>query len=290
MDAPKTTVANATGEKVAIGSGGRRIKGKGRVSLEVIGPYVAPLLFGFVLLTTWEIYVRVNEVPSYLLPGPLLIAETLYKDFWSLWPALVVTVTITLEAFVIAAVGGLLLGMLFTSSRWIERSLFPYAVIMQVTPVVAIAPLIIVWAKDTQVALLICAWLVAFFPVVSNTAVGLNSTDRNLTSLFRLYRASKWQRMCLLKLPSAMPYFLAGLRISGGLALIGAVVAEFVAGTGGAQTGLAYRILESGYRLQIPRMFAALVLISLTGIAIFVALSLVSRYALRHWHESALAD
>ena len=180
--------------------------------------------------------------------------------------------------------------MLFTSSRWIERSLFPYAVILQVTPVVAIAPLIIIWAKDTQVALLICAWLVAFFPVVSNAAVGLNSTDRNLVNLFQLYGASKSQSMWFLKLPSSMPYFLAGLRISGGLALIGAVVAEFVAGTGGTQSGLAYRILESGYRLQIPRMFAALVLISATGILIFLVLSLLSRFILRHWHESAMGD
>lgn len=270
---------------------GKKPKAKGRrLSLESVGAYLAPLLFGLLLLGVWEAYVRVYDVPSYLLPSPILVAQTLYTDFGSLLPSLLITVEITLEAFVIAAVGGLLLGMLFTSSRWIERSLFPYAVIMQVTPVVAIAPLIILWAKDTHIALLICAWLVAFFPVVSNTAVGLNSTDRNLTSLFHLYRASKWQRMRLLKLPSAMPYFLAGLRISGGLALIGAVVAEFVAGTGGAQTGLAFRILESGYRLQIPRMFAALVLISFTGIVIYFAMALLSRFLLRHWHESAMSE
>jgi len=256
--------------------------------VERIATHVAPLLLGIILLTVWEVSVRVNEVPVYLLPSPSLIAETLYNEFGSLWPSLIITVTITLKAFALAAVGGLVLGMLFTISPWIERSLFPYAVILQVTPVVAIAPLIIIWAKDTQLALLICAWLVAFFPVVSNTAVGLNSTDRNLTNLFYLYGATTWQSMWLLKLPSAMPYFLAGLRISGGLALIGAVVAEFVAGTGGAQTGLAYRILESGYRLQIARMFAALVLISCTGIVIFVSLSLLSRFILRHWHESAL--
>ncbi|MEN6544263.1 ABC transporter permease [Parvibaculum sp.] len=250
----------------------------------------APFIFGFFLLAFWEIMVRVNDVPVYLLPGPILIAKTLYTDFGSLWPSLVITSRITIEAFLIAAVGGLLLGMLFTSSRWVERCLFPYAVVLQVTPVVAIAPLIIIWAKDTQLALLICAWLVAFFPVVSNAAVGLNSTDRNLINLFQLYGASKPQAMWLLKLPSAMPYFLAGLRISGGLALIGAVVAEFVAGTGGTQSGLAYRILEAGYRLQIPRMFAALFLISATGILIFFVLSLLSRFVLRHWHESAMGD
>lgn len=265
-------------------------KGTTRRIAESVLMQIAPFIFGIVVLAVWEISVRVNDVPTYLLPGPILIGKTLYTDFGSLLPSLLITFKITVEAFLIAAVGGLLLGMLFTSSRWIERSLFPYAVIMQVTPVVAIAPLIIIWAKDTQVALLICAWLVAFFPVVSNAAVGLNSTDRNLVNLFQLYGATKPQSMWLLKLPSAMPYFLAGLRISGGLALIGAVVAEFVAGTGGTQSGLAYRILESGYRLQIPRMFAALVLISTTGILIFLVLSLLSRFILRHWHESAMGD
>jgi NitT/TauT family transport system permease protein len=259
-----------------------------RRNIEKLATHSAPVVFGVILLVIWEISVRVNDVPSYLLPSPSLIAQTLYEQFWSLWSSLLVTLKITLEAFAMAAIGGLLLGILFTSSRWIERTLFPYAVILQVTPVVAIAPLIIIWVKNTQLSLLICAWLVAFFPVVSNTSVGFNSTDRNLVHLFQLYGAGRMRSLWLLKIPSAMPYYLAGLRISGGLALIGAVVAEFVAGTGGSQTGLAYRILESSYRLQIPRMFAALVLISLIGIMIFAVLSLLSRFVLRHWHESAL--
>ena len=213
---------------------------------------------------------------------------TLIDDFGTLLPSWLITLKITALAFLGAAIGGLLLGMLLTSSRWMERSLFPYAVIFQVTPIVAIAPLIIIWVKDATVALFICAWLVAFFPVVANTVTGLNSADDNLRDLFRLYGASKMQAMLWLKLPSALPYYLAGLRISGGLALIGAVVAEFVAGTGGTQSGLAYRILKSAYRLRIPRVFAALVLISLTGIAIFAALSLLTRLLLRHWHDSMI--
>jgi NitT/TauT family transport system permease protein len=252
--------------------------------------FAAPYLFGIFFLGAWETIVRVNNIPAYLLPGPLLILRTLITDFSILLPNLIVTLRTTVLAFLAAAVIGLLLGLLFTFSRWIERTLFPYAVILQVTPIVAIAPLIIIWANNTQVALLICAWIVAFFPIVSNTAVGLNSTDRNLIDLYRLYGASKGQTLLFLKLPSALPYYLAGLRISGGLALIGAVVAEFVAGTGGTQSGLAYRILESGYRLEIPRMFAALLLISLTGIVIFACLSLLSRFLLRNWHESAAGE
>jgi NitT/TauT family transport system permease protein len=201
--------------------------------------------------------------------------------------SLLVTLRITLAALAAAALIGGAIALLFSRSRILELSLFPYAVILQVTPIVAIAPLIIIWVREPFLALLVCAWIVAFFPIVSNTTVGLNSADRNLLELFRLYGASPGQTLLYLRMPTALPYFLAGLRISGGLALIGAVVAEFVAGTGGAETGLAFRILEAGYRLAIPRLFAALFLLSLTGIVIYLALDFVSRRLLRHWHESA---
>jgi NitT/TauT family transport system permease protein len=247
-----------------------------------------PFLFGILVLTAWEIAVRVNHVPVYILPGPLLIGKTLINDWHTLFPSLLVTVTITLAALIVATIAGVALAVLFAQSKWIENSLFPYAVIMQVTPIVAIAPLIIIWMKDIRLALLICAWIVAFFPIVSNTTLGLNSTDHNLLSLMQLYGASRRQVFWNVRLPSALPYFLGGLRISGGLALIGAVVAEFVAGTGGTQSGLAFRILESSYTLQIPRMFAALVMITATGIVIFLVLTLVSHLVLRRWHESAI--
>jgi NitT/TauT family transport system permease protein len=183
---------------------------------------------------------------------------------------------------------GVSLSVLFAQSKWVELSFFPYAVILQVTPIVAIAPLIIIWVNDVKLSLLICAWIVAFFPILSNTTLGLNSADHNLLNLFQLYKATRFQTLMNLRLPSALPYFLGGLKISGGLALIGAVVAEFVAGTGGSQSGLAYRILESGYQLRIPRMFAALFMISISGIVIFMCLSLLSHLTLRRWHESAL--
>ncbi len=249
--------------------------------------WFAPAVLGFLALAAWEWVVWAREIPPFILPGPVQIARTLARDWDSLSVSLLVTVQITFAALAVAASLGLLLAILFAQSRVIEMSLFPYAVVLQVTPIVAIAPLIIIWVDDVRAALLICAWIVAFFPILSNTTVGLQSTDRNLLDLFRLYGASRWQVLWRLKLPSAMPYFLAGLRISGGLALIGAIVAEFVAGTGGTASGLAYRILESGYQLQIPRMFAALVLVSGTGIAIFMALSLLSHLLLRRWHESA---
>jgi NitT/TauT family transport system permease protein len=247
-----------------------------------------PVVIGAAGLVAWELVVRLNQIPYYILPGPLLVLRTLVQDWGTLYPSLLVTLAITGAALLVATVAGVLISIVFTQSRLVELSLFPYAVILQVTPIVAIAPLIIIWVRNIPVALLICAWLVAFFPIVSNTTLGLNSADHNLLNLMQLYGASRRQIFWYLRLPSAMPYFLGGLRISGGLALIGAVVAEFVAGTGGSQSGLAYRILESGYTMQIPRMFAALLMITGSGIFIFLALTALSHLILRKWHESAV--
>lgn len=250
---------------------------------------IAPVVVGILALLGWDIFVRVTKMPPYLLPSPLLVLQTLISDGNELFPALLITMQITVTAFVAATVSGLLVAILFAQSKWIERSLFPYAVILQTTPIVAIAPLIIIWLKnDTFAALVVCAWIVAFFPIVSNTTLGLNSVDHNLRNVFQLYGASRWQTLLYLRLPSALPYFLGSLRISGGLALIGAVVAEFVAGTGGVQSGLAYQILMASYNLQIPRMFAALLMTTALGVMIFVLLSILSDFLLRTWHESAV--
>ncbi len=254
-----------------------------------IARVAAPLAVGLIFLFGWEALVRVGQIPSYVLPGPLLVAETLWRDGPSLLGSLLVTLRITLAALAAAVILGGALAILFAQSRLLEISLFPYAVILQVTPIVAIAPLIIIWLKDQVfLSLLVCAWIVAFFPVVANTTLGLNSADRNLVDLFRLYGASRGQTLRYLRLPSALPYFLAGTRISGGLALSGAVVAEFVAGTGGTESGLASRILEAGYRLQMPRLFAALLLLAATGVAIFALLGWLAQRLIGHWHESAL--
>jgi NitT/TauT family transport system permease protein len=237
----------------------------------------------------WEEVVRLYAIPPYVLPGPWLVLRTLISDWAVLSASLVVTLVTTLEGFVLAVVGGVGLAVLFNQSRLIEYSLYPYAVILQVTPIVAVAPLLLIYLSQPA-AVLACAWIVAFFPVLANTTLGLGSVDRNLADLFRLYGASRWQVLRRLKLPAAMPFILGGLKIAGGMSLIGAVVAEIAAGSAGAGSGLAYRIAESGYRLNIPRMFAALLLLSAAGIVIFFTLSLVSHLVLRRWHESALAQ
>jgi NitT/TauT family transport system permease protein len=240
-------------------------------------------------ILAWDLVVRVKAIPPYVLPGPGLVFATTWSDRMLLWDSLMVTLTTTLEGFGLALFGGVGLAVLFNQSRLIEYSLYPYAVILQVTPVVAIAPLLLIYLPQPA-AVLACAWIVAFFPVLANTTLGLSSVDRNLADLFRLYGASRWQVLRRLKLPAAMPYILGGMRIAGGLSLIGAVVAEIAAGSAGAGSGLAYRIAESGYRLNIPRMFAALLLLSAAGIVIFFALSLLSHLVLRRWHESAVAQ
>jgi NitT/TauT family transport system permease protein len=238
-------------------------------------------------LAAWDLIVRFNDIPPYVLPGPGAVFTTLLQDWSILSASLLTTLLTTLEGFVAAAIGGIVLALLFSQSKWLEYSLFPYAVILQVTPVIAIAPLLLIYLPQ-QTAVIVCAWIVAFFPVLSNTTLGLNSVDRNLAGLFELYGASRMQSLRYLKFPAALPYILGGLRIAGGLSLIGAVVAEIAAGSAGAGSGLAYRIAESGYRLNIPRMFAALLLLSAAGIVIYMLLALGSYLMLRRWHESAL--
>jgi NitT/TauT family transport system permease protein len=251
--------------------------------------YVAPTIVGFFFLFLWQVLVVAYDVPSYLIPDPVLVFHTLLKDWPLLSGALLFTLRITALALLFAVAIGVATAFLFVQSRVIEACLFPYAVLLQVTPIVAIAPLIIIWVKETVPALVICATIVALFPIVSNTTLGLRSVDPDLLDLFRLYRASRWQTLMRLRIPSSLPYFFAGLRVSGGLALIGAVVAEFVAGTGGAVSGLAYQILQAGLQLNIPRLFAALFLIALTGIVLSVLVALAAKLTLLHWHASEIA-
>lgn len=250
---------------------------------------IVPVLMLALAIGLWSFLVRHYEVKPYIMPAPLAVGEALINDWGTLYPAMLVTLKITFMALALALIGGVALAILIAQSSWIELALYPYAVILQVTPIIAIAPLILIYAPTTQVALLICAFLVAFFPILSNMTQGLKSVDHNLLNLYELYGASRLQTLILLKLPASQPYFAAGLRIGGGLALIAAVVAEFAAGSAGEGSGLAFRLLEAQYRLNLPRLFAALILLTGTGIAIFGLTSLISHLMLRRWHESAVS-
>jgi NitT/TauT family transport system permease protein len=271
---------------MSVSQNGRAPTGAGGSAFRVLR-ILLPVVVAACGTALWEAVVRIYDIPPYVLPSPSAIFSTLIGDWDVLFQSLLTTLLTTLEGFIAAAIGGIALALIFNLSRLVEYSFFPYAVVLQVTPVIAIAPLLLIYLPQ-QTAVIVCAWIVGFFPVLSNTTLGLNSVDRNLAGLFQLYRASRWQTLRYLKLPAALPYILGGLRIAGGLSLIGAVVAEIAAGTAGAGSGLAYRIAESGYRLNIPRMFAALFLLSLAGIVIYALLALISHLALRRWHESAL--
>ena len=248
--------------------------------------YAAPAIVAIAMLALWQALTFYYDVPVYLVPSPLVVATTLVTDWSLLVASLGVTVSIALYALAIAVALGVAISLVFVQSRWIETAFTPYVVLLQVTPIVAIAPLIIIWVQDTRTALVLCAVVVAIFPIVSDTTLGLRSVDPRLIDLFRMNRATRFQLLWRLRIPSALPYFFGGLRIASGLALIGAVVAEFVAGTGGQGAGLAYQILMAGIQLNIPRLFAALVLITLAGVAFYSVALLLSHLALAHWHES----
>jgi NitT/TauT family transport system permease protein len=284
--ADRPTAAPATAEAIYDAEEARRARAR---RTESIARWLLPLLVVIATILGWQWLVTANEIPHYILPGPFRVWEQLVADWELLRGALSVTLRITVMALGVAVVGGVLLAILFDQSRFAELIFYPYAVILQVTPIVSIAPLIFIYVQDPTARVLICAWIVAFFPILSNTTLGLKSTDHNLSDLFTIYGASRWQRLIFLKLPSALPYFLGGLRIAGGLALIGAIVAEYVVGTGGAGSGLAFRILEASYRLNIPRMFAALLLIGVVGVAIYALTAFLSWFLLRKWHESAIS-
>lgn len=257
-------------------------------SREWFAPVMAPLAVGVLLVGLWQYACRRFDIPVYLFPAPSDIWDSLAANWPDLLHALGSTLKITFAAFALATVIGVSAAFLFIQSRWIEMSLLPYAVLLQVTPIVAVAPLIIILVKNTPLALTACATVIALFPIISNTTIGLRSVDPGLLAYFRMNKVGRAQTLWRLRVPSALPFFMAGLRISSGLALIGAVVAEFVAGTGGRSAGLAYEILQSGFQLDIPRMFAALLLITVTGVALFGLMVALQRALLGHWHESAV--
>ena len=238
------------------------------------------------LFVLWEILFHTLNLRWYLLPPPSMILESIQSNFFSLMGSLAITLKVTLTALIASVIVSVCLAIIFYFSKFIERSMMPITVVLQVTPIIAIAPLITIWVDSSQMATLICAFLVAFFPLLTNTISGLKSTESNHLDLMKLYRANKYQLLRYVVIPNALPYFLSGLKVSTGLALIGAIVGEFVIGPISGHSGLAYRIIEAGYQLEIPKMFASVVLISITGILLFNLIRLISYLNLRNWHSS----
>ena len=253
----------------------------------MIKPYLsflAPIITFLLLICAWELTVSFQNIPKYILPAPTDILDSLLINYSDLLRSTFITFRITLFAFIIASFLAIFIAILFSQSKIIELSLYPIAVIFQVTPVVAIAPLILIWVglDNAEFAILILAVIVAFFPVLANTNLGIRSVEKNLSELFSLYEANRLQRLFKLQLPYALPFILTGMKTSIGLALIGSVVAEFVAGSG-TSTGLAWRIIEAGNRLDVPKLFAALILLVILGIILFLIMSLLEKILLKRW-------
>ena len=245
---------------------------------------IAPGLLIAVLLGGWETAVRALGTPEYLLPGPAAIARAVAADAPGLLASAWATLRMALAALALATTLALLLALAVSLSRTLEQAIAPLAVAMQVTPVVAIAPLVVIWAglDNPERAIVALACVVAFFPVFSGALAGLRSADPDLERLFDLYGATRLQRLTRLRLPSAVPFVLEGVKVAAGLSLIGTVVAEFVAGSGGAQ-GLAWRILEAGNRLRTADMFASLFVLGLLGAAVYGLLSALERRLSARW-------
>jgi NitT/TauT family transport system permease protein len=247
-------------------------------------PRLTPVFALAALFGLWELAVALTQVSPAQLPAPSLIAQTLFANAPQLFGAAATTLGEALEALALAAAGGVALALLFSWSPTLERAFLPVAVALQVTPLIAVAPLLLIYLEP-RAAVLACAVLVAFFPILSNTAAGLQAADRGLVELFRLKGASRAKILFWLRLPSALPSMFTGLRIGAGLALIGAVAAELAAGAAGQGEGLAFRIVEAGYRLKIPMMYAAVFLLCLSGLALYGAFAGLDRILLRRWRD-----
>jgi NitT/TauT family transport system permease protein len=241
-----------------------------------------------VVVGLWQGICKSLEIPKYLFPAPTDIVQAWIDNFDNLLGALFSTFVSAIVGFGLSIVIGMSFALLMSQSRIIERSLFPYAVLLQTIPIVAIAPLIVIWFGPGMPAVVCIAFLISLFPIITNTTAGLTSTDHNLVAMFELYNATWFQRMTKLRFPAALPYIMTGLRISSGLAVIGAIVGEFIAGIGGMHGGIGYVITFAASRVQMPYLFAAAFASSLLGIIIFIMVSIVSARFLRHWHESAI--
>jgi NitT/TauT family transport system permease protein len=245
---------------------------------------LAPIALVVLLLGGWEAACRLAHVPAYFLPAPSAIIAALATDAPALLGSAWNTLAMALLALAAASLFACSLALAVALGPVVERAVRPLAVVLQVTPIVAVAPLVVIWAgiDHPERAIVALAAVVAFFPIFSGAVTGLRAADPDLERLLDLYGATRGQRLWRLRLPSAVPYLLEGHRVAAGQAVIGAVVAEFVAGSGGAQ-GLAWRILEAGNRLQTARMFAALVVLGVLGAVLHAILDRLERAGLRRW-------
>lgn len=240
-----------------------------------------------IFLALWVALVEMFHPAPYLYPTPGSIGSALHDNWQLLLESTLNTLQGAVWAFVLSALLGGLISLLLSAVPVLYKALFPFTVIIQTIPIIAVAPIILIWFGVGMPSIVACALIIAIFPVIANTTTGLRSTDESLRQLFTLYGATPWQTLIKLRLPFALPYFFAGLRIAAGAAVVGSVVGEYMAGMGGKHGGLGFLIAETASRLQMSTLFCAALASALLGIAFFVAISSVSTYFLSSWHESA---
>ena len=246
--------------------------------LRSVLPPLVPLL---VVTLLAEVAVNRRWVQPYLLPAPSRVLTTVVRDWGELWRAMAITSFAALIGFGLSAAVGTLVAILLTSGRWVQRAFYPYAIFFQTVPIIAVAPLLVIWFGYGTPTVIASAFIVSVFPVVANTLTGLLSTDQPLRDMFHLYGASPLATLVKLRLPAALPSILTGLRVAAGLAVVGAIVGEFI---GGGGLGAVVDVARTQQR--VDKVFAAVLLASLLGLALFALLNLVSWLALRHWHAS----
>jgi NitT/TauT family transport system permease protein len=247
-----------------------------------------PLVALALLLALWEALARALDIPSYLLPPPTDVIRAGHHDAARLLAAALTTGQAALAGFCLSGALGVLAAVALASSRLLEKALYPYTVFLQTVPIVAIAPLLAVWFGPGMRAVTVSAFIVSVFPVVANTLTGLRSVEPPLRDLFRLYGARRFVTLRKLELPSALPSIVTGLRIAAGLAVIGTIVGEFVAGFSEGAAGLGILVLSSYRQLRTDLLFAAVLSASGLGLALFGAVDLAGRRLLRRWHPSEI--
>ncbi|BFT70227.1 ABC transporter permease subunit [Paenibacillus sp. MAH-34] len=247
-----------------------------------------PLVAFVVFIGGWELIAYLAKAPVYLVPKPSDIVAAAVENKHALWVSVTTTTLEAVLGFFLSIIMGVAGAILLASSKWIEKSVYPYAIILQTIPIVAIAPLIVIWFDAGMNAIVIITFLIGFFPMLSNTLIGLNSTDQNMSNLFYLYNANAFQTMWRLRIPAALPYIIAGLKISCTLSVVGAIVGEYIAGIGGGAGGLGYAITYAAARLKTAYLFACGLSASALGISFFLLVNAFSKWVLSSWHESEM--
>jgi NitT/TauT family transport system permease protein len=236
----------------------------------------------------WELLLALLDTRTFIFPRPSDIFHAAIDKWPNLRASVLTTIFESLLGFFFSIIVGVTAAVLLALSKTIEKIVYPYAIILQTIPIVAVAPIIVIWVGPGFYAIVVITFLIAFFPMLSNTIIGLNSTDHNMKNLFHLYGASQFQVMWKLRIPAALPYIVGGLKISCSLSVIGAIVGEYVAGIGGSRGGLGYAITVAASRLQTPYLFACGLAASALGIVFFLIVNAFSKWMLSSWHESEM--